>query len=350
MIKIKRTKLLVWVVAIILLITFFVPTFLSANAYGATKKSPSLSTLRKRVRELNNSLARISREYNNLNTKLSKANSSLKNTEKELDKLEDKLEFRQNALSNRVRFIYKDGQLGIFEVLVGTSNFKEFSQRLNLLKKISEEDAQIIKDIQKTKSEIEERKERLALQNNELKTLLKSIKAKQKEMEKKLAEQKKLLGSAEGKLLAKYRNRRITSSRSYEGYRVIGFIFPVAGPCGFSNDWLEPRSGGRLHKGNDIFALRGTPCVACVSGRVEVNPSRLGGRAIYLHGDDGNVFYYAHLDQIKVSNGEHVEAGEVIATVGNSGNARGGVCHLHFEFHPGGGRAVNPYYLLKEAF
>ena len=71
----------------------------------------------------------------------------------------------------------------------------------------------------------------------------------------------------------------------------------------------------------------------------------IGGLAFYLHGTDGVTYYGAHLDALQVGPG-NVKAGQVLGTVGNTGNARGGSPHLHFEVHPGG-KAVNPYPTLK---
>jgi murein DD-endopeptidase MepM/ murein hydrolase activator NlpD len=65
---------------------------------------------------------------------------------------------------------------------------------------------------------------------------------------------------------------------------------------------------------------------------------------IFLSGDDGNQYWYMHNEQNFVSGG-HVSAGQHIAAVGDTGNASG-TPHLHFEYHPGGGAAVNPYPLV----
>jgi murein DD-endopeptidase MepM/ murein hydrolase activator NlpD len=125
------------------------------------------------------------------------------------------------------------------------------------------------------------------------------------------------------------------------------WICPVQGPRSFTNDWHQPRSGGRLHKGTDILAPRGTPVVASVSGTVLPHRSSLGGISYYLSGDDGNVYFGTHLQTVTSTSGR-VAAGTVIGSVGNTGNASGGPPHLHFEIHPGGGAPVNPYFTLAK--
>lgn len=111
--------------------------------------------------------------------------------------------------------------------------------------------------------------------------------------------------------------------------------------AGFINDWGFPRSGGRVHLGNDMFAARGTPVRAPVSGRVEQAIGPAGGNALQLYGNDGHRYYFAHLDRFGL--GGTVAAGTVIGYIGNTGNAITTPPHLHFELHPGGGDAVNPF-------
>ena len=87
----------------------------------------------------------------------------------------------------------------------------------------------------------------------------------------------------------------------------------------------------------------GTPLVAVVSGDVTMMTNALGGNAMGLKGDDGNSYYYAHLSRWEGPS-RHVSAGEVIGYVGHTGDTS--VNHLHFEIHPGGGPAVDPYNTL----
>ena len=113
----------------------------------------------------------------------------------------------------------------------------------------------------------------------------------------------------------------------------------------YSDSWGAPRHGGRLHLGTDVFAKRGTPVVAPVGGKLSHRNGSVGGLAFYLDGVDGVRYYGAHLDSITAKPG-NVKAGDVIGTVGDTGNAKGTGPHLHFEIHPKG-KAVNPVHTLE---
>jgi peptidoglycan LD-endopeptidase LytH len=124
-----------------------------------------------------------------------------------------------------------------------------------------------------------------------------------------------------------------------------GVLFcPVdGGGLNFIDSWGFARSGGRAHKGVDMMAAAGTPTVAPVSGQVVHRGSSLGGLSWYVYGDNGNMYYGTHLSGYANQGAGWVEAGTVIGYVGSSGNASASAPHLHFEIHPGGGAAVNPY-------
>jgi murein DD-endopeptidase MepM/ murein hydrolase activator NlpD len=129
-----------------------------------------------------------------------------------------------------------------------------------------------------------------------------------------------------------------------------GGACPVAGPVTFVDSWGAPRSGGRPHEGVDMIAARGTPIVAIYSGVIQrTSSSILGGITVWMLSDAGDEYYYAHLDSHAdgIAPGVAVSEGQVIGYNGSSGNAPDYLPHLHFEYHPGGGAAMNPYPLVK---
>jgi len=128
-----------------------------------------------------------------------------------------------------------------------------------------------------------------------------------------------------------------------------GGTCPVGGAVSFTDSYGAPRSGGRVHRGVDMIAARGTPIVAVYSGTItRMSTSALGGISVWLRAENGDQFYYAHLDGYgDISTGQSVSEGFVLGYNGSTGNAPAWLPHLHFEWHPGGGSAVNPYQLVR---
>ena len=145
-------------------------------------------------------------------------------------------------------------------------------------------------------------------------------------------------------------------------------VFPVVGPARYSDDFGDARGSGR-HEGIDIVAPKRAIAVAAEAGTVKFHTtSRLAGCMLYLHGKSGTEYLYVHLNNDVTArndnrgacvpgvayarglkSGARVVAGQAIAYVGNSGDADATTAHLHFEVHPRGGRAVNPYGYLRNA-
>ena len=145
-------------------------------------------------------------------------------------------------------------------------------------------------------------------------------------------------------------------------------VFPLLGTVSYIDDFGQPRPGG-LHQGNDLLAPRKAIAVAAESGKVVFwTTSKGAGCMLYLYGDSGTNYEYIHLNNDLgagndnkgscvagtayapgLVNEGHVEAGDPVGFVGDSGDADGIHPHLHFEVHPRGGKAVSPYPFLQKA-
>jgi murein DD-endopeptidase MepM/ murein hydrolase activator NlpD len=126
-----------------------------------------------------------------------------------------------------------------------------------------------------------------------------------------------------------------------------GWHCPVRGPARFVNDYGITKPSGRFHEGVDLYAERGTAVVAPVAGQVSHVIGHVAGLQFTLRGVDGNIYIGTHLDTLGASG--QVGAGDVLGTVGSTGNAVGTAPHLHFEIHEHGVRTLNPYQSLRAA-
>jgi hypothetical protein len=145
-------------------------------------------------------------------------------------------------------------------------------------------------------------------------------------------------------------------------------VFPVVAKTSYVDDFGAPR-GGHRHRGNDIMAARWSRIVAVERGKIEKPTWVRTECTLILHGASGTDYWYLHLNNdLTMSNdnrggckngvsyaaglatGQLVRGGQLIAYVGNSGNANWTNTHLHFELHPDGGAAVSPYKWLRSAW
>jgi murein DD-endopeptidase MepM/ murein hydrolase activator NlpD len=128
-------------------------------------------------------------------------------------------------------------------------------------------------------------------------------------------------------------------------------VFPVQGQCNFVDTWHAPRGNGRLHVGVDIIAPEGKLIYAVADGTITKTYSttndKLAGNGVRLTTADGTYFFYGHMRELAagIGVGTVVKAGQVLGTVGKTGATN--TPHLHFEVHPRGGEAVNPYPMTK---
>lgn len=126
-------------------------------------------------------------------------------------------------------------------------------------------------------------------------------------------------------------------------------VCPVDGAVTFRDSWGEPRPEGRSHTGVDMMAATGTPLVAIESGTLSnLSWHYAGGLGLYIEGDSGARWYYAHLDSYAagISSGMRLTVGQLVGYVGSSGNAS--VPHLHLAYMPDGTYYENPYPIVAE--
>ena len=262
----------------------------------------------------------------------------------------------QSSISHRAEFAYRMGPIGLFEILSSAKGLGDFLRRKELLERISRADASTVvratrarNEIKEVQEELRRRKAHQAAVLSELKKLSLSL---SKDLERARRLQAQLLADAsERARIEEERRRRQTLAAQRSRLASGRFVCPVDDPNTVTDSFGDPRSGGRRHQGIDIMAAKGTPTAAVVNGTIlRMNSSTLGGISLYLKGTDGTEYYYTHLNgYADIRPGQQVTAGEHIAYVGTTGNASESGPHLHFEIHPGGGSAVNPYPTVKAA-
>jgi len=147
-------------------------------------------------------------------------------------------------------------------------------------------------------------------------------------------------------------SQRVPAPVSKKAQGQGGWVMPVAGETEYSQGSWMPNTlthRGRTHAATDIYASHGTPIVAPVSGKIiSTKESNIGGFTARIQGDDGIIYYFAHMSEAAVVGaGQQVRAGAHIGFVGNSGSARNTSAHLHFSMKKANGEVINPYTYLE---
>jgi murein DD-endopeptidase MepM/ murein hydrolase activator NlpD len=282
--------------------------------------------------------------------------------EKEVAKLQLKMAPLREAVTRRAVAVYQAGR-GV-DAIAGLSvqpDLVQSARGVRMVSQASAVDLDAIAKLDVARDRIRERQATIAGKRQDQEAAMSTLDGERKVVELELAVMARARQDLQSRLVAAppARVSRGEGRREVPPQPVLqtaeaaaaipvatNLICPVAGPLAFTDSWGDPRGGGRRHKGTDLMNQLGTPNVAVVSGQFARHHSGAGGLAIYLYGDDGHTYYYAHLSEV-VGPDRRVAQGEVIGKTGNSGNARGGAPHTHFEIHPGGGEAVNPYPSMK---
>ncbi len=248
-----------------------------------------------------------------------------------------------------VFFVAKD----VSQVIAGqemlASAAEEDVGSIDRLNALAANTAELQAELKGARGDLETLEEDISARYDLIYDLLEEAEAKRKELSGECREAE----AAYQKELARQRAlaaaRRSGAAGGLPSGATPGFVCPMSGPHSFTNDWGFPRSGGRKHKGTDLFAPMGQPLRAVANGTIRTGSGGLGGTVVWVNADYGVNFYYAHLSALGpgIKTGATVSKGEIVGYNGDSGNARGGRPHLHFGIWVN--TWVNPYPTLSRS-
>lgn len=319
------------------------------------------------------------RDYQAVANELKATEEKIAATQAELEKTRARLKVREGVFTKRVRDIYMHGQLSYLDVVLGAKDFSDFSNRLELLRRIIDADITLISDIRKERAAIETAKQELETQRARQAELRDQAAAKRDEIESRRKEQQAILYQAQNdKAVAEqaYNEYQQSSQAIAEMLRqraadraaqAAAAAAQASSGGGGGSDYYQPVSGSGAmiwpvngvvtspygyrthpifgttiyHSGIDIGVDYGTP-VHAADGGVVVEAGWISGYGYAVIIDHGNGLstLYGHNQELAVSEGQSVSQGQVIAYAGSTGNSTGP--HVHFEVRANGGDPVDP--------
>lgn len=302
-----------------------------------------MSDLKARMAALQAELDAATARVEELRTQKETVEHRIDDVSERMDVLERRDAKLQAEAVKRARILYRNGSSGMVDVLFGSDDFSELTKRAEMLSQVSLDDARVFVQLARSQEELESLGAELKERRVELAATTDALEQESDNLQSRFESAATDYEALQEQLAARAPEPRVVAAAPAAAPVVRssgGMACPVAGPVSFTDTWGAPRAG-HTHQGVDMMAASGTPVVAITAGTITL--SDYGDSAGYwqiLSGDDGNQYWYMH-NQQNIVNGGHVSAGQQIATLGDSGNAAG-TPHLHFEYHPGGGAAINP--------
>ena len=316
--------------------------------------------IRREIQSLTRQIAQAYAQKQVISGHIKETRSSVEESTREIASL-------QERLNERARAAYIQGPAGVVEVVLEADSLTDLSDRVAFIDMLTQADASLATGIDTERGQLERFEGSLRKLRREQNRLLESLNEKNEQLQDRFAAQAAVKEEIEAKLaeakrvvkdLEKKYQRQLLAAIAAQSFggrpapNVDGrpgpfFACPVDRPRSYIDDFGYPRPGGRSHQGNDILAPQGTPIRAPFDGTARESSNSLGGLSVHVYAPNGDYVYNAHLSRYAGVSGR-VRAGQIIGYVGDTGNARGGPYHNHFEYHPGGGSAVSPYHYLNE--
>lgn len=325
-----------------------------------------IGSVSEQLRQIEEQLRQASAELGVIQQQRVAVENDITINERQLQEAQKRLEGREAVFYKRVRDIYINGRLSYLDVVIGSKDFNDFANRLEVLRRIINSDINLINEIKKERADIEARKQQLEANRVKLVEIEKAVIAKQSEIEQKKAERNEVLqraqndratamqaieelnaSSAQVTALLKERQAARAAAaaaaaaeqaQSYTWVQGSGQLgWPASGeitsPFGYRT---HPIWGTTIyHAGIDIGVDEGVPVHAADGGTV-VWSGWMGGYGYAVVIDHGNGLstLYGHNSELVISEGEAVGKGQVIAYAGSTGNSTGP--HVHFEVRVNG--------------
>ena len=327
-----------------------------------------IGSVSEQLRQIEGQLRQATTELNTITEQRVAVENDITLNERQLAEAQKRLEGREAVFYKRVRDIYINGRLSYLDVVIGSKDFSDFANRLEVLKRIIDSDINLISEIKKERAQIEAHKKKLEEDRAKLVELEKAALAKQAEIEQKKAERNVVLQKAQNdravamqaieelnassaQISAMLKERQAARAAaaaaaaqsagqgsSYTWVQGTGQLgWPVSGeitsPYGYR---VHPIWGTTIyHSGIDIGVDEGTPVHAADSG-VIVWSGWMGGYGYAVVIDHGNGLstLYGHNSELAVDEGQSVFKGQVVAYAGSTGNSTGP--HVHFEVRENG--------------
>ncbi len=315
--------------------------------------------------EIDAQISEVQAEINEYQSEIDRKNVAVKASEQKINKLTSELQEQNAHYNERAKRLIKKGNVSYAEIILRSKSIDDMLTRVSVVKRVAEYDSARLEEIENSMTEVNQLKDELLVQKQEVLKLKEEQDAKKAvldgyreesqsiidklqkdidafEREYEVAKQLEAQARAEAERLRRQSETKYNIPSNYTGG---AFLWPsnnthlVTSPYGYR---IHPVTGkSRFHAGIDIGAAYGTSILAANAGVVIVAGYNAGGYGNYVvinHGG-GYTTLYAHCSSLLVSVGQSVSRGQVIATCGSTGMSTGP--HIHFEVQLNG-QTTNP--------